>query len=116
MNPDLSPLLRDCGLLYAILLRKDADVILEFGERSCLEHDGIFSAYLFSFSQMAEFLEGKPLPQMISQGRVFCVVSMPNPHCVVAGFALRDDDVFTRFRWAIEVDRAVRKLVESQAG
>ena len=110
----LTDLMKENDFLYAILVEKESGCYREYGERSRLDHDGIVDSYISKDpTGVFDFLDGKILPQLVSQDRVVGLLSKPHPEYAIALFSHRNDDAIARYRWSSAVDKKITAIWNS---
>lgn len=111
MRDTVSQILIENKLQYGILIEKNKEEVVEFGDRYNLDHQGIIDSCFFENPiEMFDYLNGKKLPQMISQGRVVGVILQPDCNHVVVVFTHRDDDVLSRYKWSSSLSEKLSQL------
>ena len=63
-----------------------------------------------------DYLEGKMLPQLSSQGEVFCVLMKPTKDIVIGAFAQDGRDAISLYREGKEVSKALEELLNPEFG
>lgn len=98
-------------ILFVIVASVDGARWEEFGDRNKVFYRGLLEQYFSGPEGMPaldELLREQPLPQVVSQGNLICVLCKPLPQLIVGLFANAPGDVMKSIIWSEELEEAVR--------
>ena len=112
---ELLAFMSERDILYCICISNHGETVEELGNVDELDEHGLASQYFLNDpSLIFGFLEGKILPQIVTQGSAVAVICQPAKGEVLGLFTNRECDAVTLYSWANELDAGIKEFWASR--